>query len=399
MVRRGASGALADLFTSQCDMGASRSVGAAVVVERSEPHPEVSAADRRKIGVLTLHRCINYGSYWQTRMLVEGLRARGHDAVVLDHDSWPIKKAEWACGLRPRLPASGSADEAARYAVKIARFTLARSAVPRSRRFPLDRPAEMGRYDVVIVGSDEVWNLAHPMYAGCPLFFGEGVPANRLVSYAASFGSYPAAYGLSSEWASRLQRFAAISVRDDNSRRLLRDALGREVPIALDPCLLPFPLPAGRRWRGPDGPFVAVYGHSFSPSFVVRVRRWAAAHPIPLVSVGYRNDWADRQWLTASPDDFANCMARADAVATNFFHGCVFSLRERKPFMCEPSPYRSNKIHGLLGLLGAESHLVADGARSAEVDALMTEPPRDQVMQRLEGLREASERYLTRALA
>lgn len=383
-------------------MGASRAAGAAgaaVVVENSDLGPEGSAADKRKIGVLTLHRCINYGSYWQTRALVEGLRARGHDAVVLDHDSWPIKKSEWACGLRPRLPVSGSAGEAARYAVKIARFTLARSAVPRSRRFPLDRPAELGRYDVVIVGSDEVWNLAHPMYAGCPLFFGEGVPANRLVSYAASFGSYPAAHGLPSEWARRLQRFAAISVRDDNSRRLARDALGREIPIAIDPCLLRFPVSASGRWRGPDEPFVAIYGHSFSPSFVARVRRWAAARRVPLVSIGYRNDWADRQWLTAGPDDFASCMARADAVATNFFHGCVFSLRERKPFICDPSPYRSNKIHGLLGLLGAEAHLVGDGARAADVEARMTEPPRSQVMQRLEGLREASEQYLLRALA
>src|SRR5690349_8232637 len=40
-----------------------------------------------KIGVLTFHRCINYGSYWQARCLVDGLRARGHDAVLLDHHS------------------------------------------------------------------------------------------------------------------------------------------------------------------------------------------------------------------------------------------------------------------------------------------------------------------------
>ena len=27
-------------------------------------------------GVLTFHRCINYGSYWQARCLMEGLRRR-----------------------------------------------------------------------------------------------------------------------------------------------------------------------------------------------------------------------------------------------------------------------------------------------------------------------------------
>jgi hypothetical protein len=52
-----------------------------------------------KIGILTFHRCINYGSYWQARCLVEGLRARGHHAAILDHDSRRINIAEWKCAL------------------------------------------------------------------------------------------------------------------------------------------------------------------------------------------------------------------------------------------------------------------------------------------------------------
>jgi hypothetical protein len=62
---------------------------------------------RRKIGVLTLHRCINYGSYWQARCLVEGLRARGHDATIVNHHSWRMNWAEWKCGFRPVLPTAG----------------------------------------------------------------------------------------------------------------------------------------------------------------------------------------------------------------------------------------------------------------------------------------------------
>jgi hypothetical protein len=34
------------------------------------------ASPIRRVGVLTFHRCINYGSYWQARCLVEGLRKR-----------------------------------------------------------------------------------------------------------------------------------------------------------------------------------------------------------------------------------------------------------------------------------------------------------------------------------
>src|SRR5437867_7124074 len=63
----------------------------------SEPHADCWAATgpQRKVGVLTFHHCINYGSYWQARCLVEGLRARGHDAVILDHRSRRADAAEW----------------------------------------------------------------------------------------------------------------------------------------------------------------------------------------------------------------------------------------------------------------------------------------------------------------
>ena len=48
-----------------------------------------------RVGVLTFHRCINYGSYWQARCLVEAIAARGHDAVLLDHHSCAVTSREW----------------------------------------------------------------------------------------------------------------------------------------------------------------------------------------------------------------------------------------------------------------------------------------------------------------
>ena len=36
----------------------------------------------KKIGILTFHRCINYGAYWQARCLLEHLRSLGHEARI-----------------------------------------------------------------------------------------------------------------------------------------------------------------------------------------------------------------------------------------------------------------------------------------------------------------------------
>jgi hypothetical protein len=352
---------------------------------------------RPKTGVLTFHRCINYGSYWQARCLVDGLRARGHDVVLLDHDSWRINVAEWRCALRPLAPAPVSRGDRLRYGLKMLKFARALASLPLSPRFALDNPAGMASYASVVVGSDEVWNLWHPWYGRCPLFFGDGVRADRLIAYAGSFGNYHASEGLDPCWAERLRRFDSLSVRDDNSRSILRAALGGEPDVVLDPCLQFPPRPEGR-WRGPRRPFVALYGHSFSPALAAEVRRWAASRGYRLVSIGYRNDWADAQWIAAGPHDFAQAMARAEAVVTNFFHGCVFALRNARPFVCETSAYRSIKVGDLMRLLGGEKHLVSSEAPAAGFADRLDEPPAPDMLRSIERLRRTSEGYLDRAL-
>ncbi|MGE3541890.1 MAG: polysaccharide pyruvyl transferase family protein [Candidatus Tectimicrobiota bacterium] len=352
----------------------------------------------RTIGVLTLHRCINYGSYWQARCLVEGLQARGHKAVLVDHDSWRIKRVEWQCGLRPVLPTPVPVRDYFFYGIKICKFLRAGGALPRSPRFALEKPDTMSSFDLVVVGSDEVWNFWHPWYGGCALFFGAGVRSQRLISYAASFGNYEASEGLAPPWVQRLQTFAALSVRDTNSQRLIEAALGFTPDLVLDPCLQFLPQPQGR-WHGPRQPFVVVYGHNFSETFSQEVRRWARDRQVSLVSLGYRNAWADRQWLTADPQDFAQSIIRAEAVVTNFFHGCVFALRYARPFVCELSSYRSTKIHNLLTTVGAAHHLVSADTPAVTYSARLDEPLDAGILQRIDSLRRASDAYLEHALS
>src|SRR5690606_8925557 len=190
-----------------------------------------------KIGILTFHRCINYGSYWQARCLIEGLRGMGADAVLLDHDSAAVNRREWRCALDPQHPRMAPMDDRRRNIEKTRRFLDALAQLPRSDRFDLDAANVPGRWNLVIVGSDEVWNLRHPWYGNHAVFYGCGIDACRLVSYAASFGNQHATAPLSGTWAARLSNFDMISVRDGNSARLVRDAIGSEPELVLDPCL------------------------------------------------------------------------------------------------------------------------------------------------------------------
>ncbi len=350
----------------------------------------------RRVGVLTFHRCINYGSYWQARCLVEGIAARGHDAVLLDHHSAQVTSQEWRYALQPLLPRRSSRDDIRSYGVKLRRFVAAFDALPLSERFPLDDAGRMPRVDVAVIGSDEVFNLRHPWYGGKAAFFGHGVNAPRTVAYGASFGNHDAAWGLDEWWAAQLRRLDAIAVRDDNSRQLVQAATGREPAVVLDP-VLQFP-PRVAAAAG-DTPYLLVYGHHLPDWFAADVRAAARRRGLRLVSVGYRNDWADEQRLDAGPDEFAALVAGASAVATTYFHGCVFALVNDKPFACALSDYRANKLRDLTTLLGATSHLVAEDRQDGAVDALLDMAPDARVHDRIAALRAQSDAWLDRALA
>lgn len=353
-----------------------------------------------KIGVLTFHRCINYGSYWQARCLAEGLHAAGHQVVILDHDARRVDVAEWKCALQPTLPIPVPRTDRPGYRRKIARFHEAFEALPLSPRFALDDPAAAGEFDAVVVGSDEVWNLAHPWYGRCPVFYGQGLRTRRLVSFAASFGNQDAGTHLHAPWRDWLRDFDRISVRDEVSRAIVERATGRSPDMVIDPCLQ-FPL-AHEADIGddvPEAPYAVVYGHGFTQCFIDGVTRWAQRRGLPLVSIGYRNDWADEQRLGAGPYEFARLVARADAMATNFFHGCVFALCNRKPFACEASWYRSNKLRCLMSQVGSERHLLREGTEAAVFEQLLEQPPATAVFERIGRLRQASGRTLQDMLA
>lgn len=364
----------------------------------AEPPPSAATRSIGKVGVLTFHRCINYGSYWQARCLTEGLRSRGWDAVLLDHACDAIERTELRSALQPLLPRRSSRAEIQACATKVRRFRKAFEELPTSPRFSLHEPGEMEACDLAIVGSDEVWNLSHPWYGGRDVFFGRGIPARRVASYAASFGNYDAAAGIDPYWSEQLSRFDAISVRDHNSGELVRAAIGREPAMVLDPCLqFPGSIDPGEALDLP--PFAVVYGHSFSDSLGPAVRNWAQRRGLRLVSIGYRNDWADQQRLDAGPLEFAQLMAGAEAVVTNFFHGCVFALLNHKPFACAVSPYRSNKVRALTQTVGAERHLIEEGYPDKHLAELLDQPLSARIPQRIGRLRVESDGYLRSILA
>ena len=89
------------------------------------------------------------------------------------------------CALQPKLPERTPRRMSCSTTRRRPASSSTRSrALPLSRRFSLHEPGAAGDYDAIVVGSDEVWNFRHPWYGSKPIFFGDGLKADRLVSYA-----------------------------------------------------------------------------------------------------------------------------------------------------------------------------------------------------------------------
>ena len=347
-----------------------------------------AGARRLRLGVLTFHRAINYGSLWQARCLVNGLRGLGHDAELLDHRDAAIDRAEWRCALQPLLPVRSGRDDRRRHAAKARSFARSLARLPRSA--PLAPGVIPNLYDAVVVGSDEVWNRSHPWYGGSGLFWGEGLAGQRLIAYAASCGNHGGPLSASDEDA--LRGFERIAVRDRTTRDLVHRATGQEPPLVLDPVLQFPPPPAPPLLRSP---YALVYGHEFPEWIGPAARDWAARRGLRLLSVGYRAEFADEQWLEATPEGFACAVAGAAAILTSMFHGSVFGLNAGKPFVAVPSQYRAAKLTDLLDGLGAASHLLCAPTPLAP---LLDASPDPAIFARLAGLRRQSHAVLEAAL-
>lgn len=98
-------------------------------------------------------------------------------------------------------------------------------------------------YDVVVIGSDEVFNCTQKTWFGfSSQLFGKGLNASRIITYAASFGATTIdklqLVGKKEIVSSLLHDLDAISVRDENSMKVIEELTGRTPWLHVDPVLM-----------------------------------------------------------------------------------------------------------------------------------------------------------------
>ncbi len=196
--------------------------------------------------------------------------------------------------------------------------------------------------DCQVIGSDEVFNCVqgNSKVGYSRDLFGYGTAARRLISYAASFGNTTLpkmrAAGIESQVKQDLALFNAISVRDRNSQTIVRELLGLEPPIHVDPALA-YDLMADARvppHRLHATPYIIVYGYSgrLSGEENRALRNYAQKIKARILTFGGVQECGDA-FVECSPFELLAYFRDAACVVTDTFHGTIFSIINHRPFV------------------------------------------------------------------
>lgn len=298
-----------------------------------------------KIGILTFHRGINAGGFLQAKGLSSFLISRGHQVELIDYTNAAQKKLDHEAIYRTRHPLRlfNNIRKQRSYLKAIAMLPVGARVQSAENLSALD-------YDCIVFGSDEIWNICNPFSAGDLTFFGAGMGSGPKISYAPSFGSTSLDDPKLASLGPLLAGFEAISVRDENSLAIVESLTGRRPDLVVDPVLLSKPDKPIKNAKTAGA--IGTYLMGPSKHDVQRVCQFATEMAKNLCSIGYHYSWATRNIAFCDPTDVPGLLAGCDLVVTNTFHGVVFSLKNRLPFIIVSHPSKDQKIDTLRRRLG-----------------------------------------------
>ncbi len=339
-----------------------------------------------RAGILTYHFSDNFGALMQAYGLRTWLRGEGVDAEFVNYHPSHVEdggglqapldlrrmKANAkilymrAAGMHRRL--FGDKEQAGKFAA----FQVEDLGVRGPR---LESGAQVdaflrqpeGRFDLLICGSDQIWAPSQ-QYGIDPVYyldFPGGAQGARRISYAPSFGKATLDPAYEAEAARYLSGFDGLSARESSGTEIIARLTGRSVARVPDPTILlgDYAELAARSGAAGEG---HVFCYALRTGQGIREVAEAAgaltgARVVSPYNVHRR--WAEiGETIHPSPAEWVSYAARSRYIVSNSFHGTVFGILFRKPFVTValPGPRQAlnERSRSLLAALGLEARLV-----------------------------------------
>lgn len=344
-----------------------------------------SSAEMRikvKIGIITFNSAHNYGAVLQAWALQEYLTEKQNDVNIINFRIAAIDSLYVL--YKPRNPYKKKILNRL-YHVK-QKAAVARKNPKKRKKYikfehfigndlhttkPFKTLAALRKeewdLDVLITGSDQVWNGGITKGINPAYFLAFGDKSMKRISYAASIGrdEIPSEENIMFE--RYLRDIDYISVREQNAKDVITPLTTKDISVVLDPTLLLEREKYDQIRKNPNVKQEYIYVHNVhlkrvDPKLNAMAEELSKRLGLPIV-----HNWNKKMYeneLRAAgdmgPKEFIGWIANASYVITNSFHATVFSIIYHRNLITIPHFKHPDRMKFFLGTLGIGNHLIEE---------------------------------------
>ena len=253
------------------------------------------------------------------------------------------------------------------------------------------------KYDYFIVGSDQVWN---PWWIKENTYFLQFADKQKRISYAASFGVSEINPDKIEDVKKGIQGMNFVSVREHAGAKIVKELTGIDVPVLVDPTLLLTKAEWDEVTERPewykDEKFILLYFLGDLPDKVKKeVQNLSNKYKLKIIDL---MDNENIDFYSAAPGEFLYLIQNCSLMCTDSFHGTVFSILNKKPFITcsRGSGDTDSRIDTLLQRFNLEDRKISKANNYEITDPMEIEYPDVEAILNTE--RQRSKEFLCKAL-
>lgn len=310
------------------------------------------------IGIVTIYDAFNFGSYLQAYALQKVLEKSGHQVSILNCSNDKFRNFKKIIAKTP-----------SRMLLKLRKFLAYRKAWRELNIKQYKKEA----FDVMIIGSDEVWNIKNSTFEHWPEYFGYDLNTKKVIAYAPSCGFATSEDILEDDMCVvGLKKFNSIMARDNITKLISEKITGYECKRVVDPTILYL-----NEWENELKPcvkapsdYILYYSYNSKPLMLDHIKQFAYENNFKIVVAGFMYNWCDKS-LIVEPKQFLTLIKNARYVVTTTFHGSIFAVVFKKKFIGF-YPNKNQKVHDFLYSIGIEDRVYIKGMKYDAFKRILT---------------------------
>lgn len=380
----------------------------------------------------------NYGTSLQGYAMIRKILEMGYDVEVIEYvkNLSVLEKMKYVVNalrvgemkvLKKKFKEKNIPEENTEYGKGLKLRTQAVDAYKAKKLVPLfhkyvgykDLHEGSRNYDVVVVGSDQVWTPLSLPNKFFNLLFVDG--SVRKIAYASSFGVSEIPDFQKTATGQYLDRFYRIGVREQRGKEIVESLSNQKAHVVADPTLLL----TREEWeqeideviaetsqvnkeRADGAPYIFCYLISPNEEARVQAKKLSEKTGLPIITIRHMEQYreidesiGDEAPYAVDPNDFVRYISKAAYVCTDSFHCTAFSILFHRKFMTfyrtsnKDRTNRNSRIDSIFDILGVNRNHIY----TRDIDKIEDPIDWEQVDDNLSKLRLQSISFLKNALS